>query len=239
MFRKKVSCQICNTWFHKKCTQLSGKDIKLIGFNKFNSLYQPCFRKHVPFSHVNGSRANNKNLHNEHYNNSKTDFYNNCDSIEMPFDDSDHHTFINSKYYDINELNALNNRANYFGILHLNITFLNKHIYSLSNVLSMMKFNFPIIGLSEHKIRSNSLINNISLPGHTFSYDETKSTHGGTGFYINDKFSCIKRNDLNISLDNNLESTFIEVNLPKKRILSVGAFINTLICRLRILILSI
>ena len=61
-------------------------------------------------------------------------------------------------------------------------------------------------------------------------YDETKSTHGGTGFYINDKFSYVKRIDLNIYLDNNLESTFIEVNLPKKRILSVGAFINTLIC---------
>ena len=93
-----------------------------------------------------------------------------------------------------------------------------------------MKFNFPIIGLSEHKIRSNSFINNISLSGCTFCYDETKSTYGGTGFYINDKFSYIKWNDLNISLDNNLESTFVEVNLPKKRILAVCAFINTLIC---------
>ena len=36
------------------------------------------------------------------------------------------------------------------------------------------------------------------------------------GFYITDTFSYIKRYDLNISLDNNLESTFIEVNLSKK-----------------------
>ena len=107
---------------------------------------------------------------------------------------------------------------------------LNKHIDSLSDVISMMEFNFPIIGLREHKIRSNSFINKISLPGYTFCYDETKGTHGGTGFYINDKFSYVKRNELNISLDNNIESTFIEVNLPKKRILSVGAFINTLTC---------
>ena len=55
-------------------------------------------------------------------------FFNNCNSIEMPFDDNDHHTFINSKYFDNNELNALNNKANYFGILHLNIA-------SLSNIL--------------------------------------------------------------------------------------------------------
>ena len=89
---------------------------------------------------------------------SKTNFYNNCNSIEMPFDDNDHHTFINSKYYNINELNALNNKVNYFGILHLNIASLSKHIDSLSNFLSMNKFCFPIIGLCEHKIRSNSFI---------------------------------------------------------------------------------
>ena len=169
--QKKVSHQICNIWFHKKCTQLSGKDFKSICFKKKNSLCQSCFRKYVPF----GSPKNHKNV--KTYSNmniiitprsSKTNFYNNCNSIEMPFDDNDHHTFINSKYYDINELNALNNKVNYFGILHLNIASLSKHIDSLSNVLSMMKFIFPIIGLCEHKIRSNSFINKISLPGYIF-----------------------------------------------------------------------
>ena len=92
----------------------------------------------------------------------KTNFYNNCNSIEIPFDGNQHHTFINSKYYDIGEQNALNNKGNYFGILHLNITSLSKHIDSISYVLSMMKINFPIIGLCEHKIRSNSFINNSS-----------------------------------------------------------------------------
>ena len=161
----------------------------------------------------------------------KTTFYNKCNSIEMHFDNNDHRTFINSKYYNINELDALNSKANYFRICHLNIASLNKNIDSLSNVLNTMKSNFPIIGLSEHKIRSNSFINKISLPGYTFCYDETNSTYGGTSFYINDKFSYIKRNDLNISLYNNLESNFIEVNLPKKIILSVGALINTLTCQ--------
>ena len=52
----------------------------------------------------------------------------------MPFDDNDHHTFINSKYFDINELNALNNKANYFGILHLNIA-------SLSNILIVFQMS--------------------------------------------------------------------------------------------------
>ena len=54
----------------------------------------------------------------------------------MPFDDNDHHTFINSKYYNINELNALNNKANYFGILHLNIASLSKHIILIVFLMS-------------------------------------------------------------------------------------------------------
>ena len=60
MFRrkqKKVLCQICSTWFHKKCTQLSGKYFESICFKKNNSLCQSCFHKHVLF----GSPENNKN----------------------------------------------------------------------------------------------------------------------------------------------------------------------------------
>ena len=139
-------------------------------------------------------------------------------------------TLKNSKYYDFNVLNALNNNGNYSGILHINIAFLDKHIESLSNFLSMMKFNFTIIGLSENKIRSNCFINNISLPGNTSCYDKTKSRQGGTGFYINDKLSYAKCNDLHISLDNNLQSILMEVNLPRKIISSVIGFVNTLIC---------
>ena len=69
-----------------------------------------------------------------------------------------------------------------------------------------MKLNFPIIGLSEHKIGLNTPINNISLRGYDFCYDETKSTNGGTGFFINKKYSYTKLSDLNILLDKNLES---------------------------------
>ena len=137
--QKKVSCQICNTWFHKKCTQLSGKDFKSISFRKNSCLCQSCFRDYVPFE----SPKNNKNLKAYSHMNiiitprsAKTNFYNNCNSMEIPFDDNDHRTFINSKYYDINELNALNNKANYFGILHLNIASLSKHIILIVFLMS-------------------------------------------------------------------------------------------------------
>ena len=54
----------------------------------------------------------------------KNYFYNSCNSIEILFDNDDHHMFINLKYFNINELNALQTKQIYFGILHLNIAFL-------------------------------------------------------------------------------------------------------------------
>ena len=173
-----------------------------------NCYCQSCFVKNIPSSEVNESPANDQNQSRNFLaniiiipNSNKSDFYNSCNSIEVPFDDDNHHIFIDSKYFNINEINALKTKENHFGILHLNIVSLNKHIDGLSNLISLMKLNFTIIGLSEHKIGLNTLINNISLPGYAFCFDETKSTHGGTGFFINEKYLYTKRSDLNILLD--------------------------------------
>ena len=58
-------------------------------------------------------------------------------------------------------MNALKTKKKHFGILHVNIASLNKYIDGLSNLLSLMKLHFPIIGFSEHKIGLNTPINNI------------------------------------------------------------------------------
>ena len=90
--------------FIKNVLNSQEKILNKLVSKKINSLCQPCFHKDVPF----GSPKNNKNLKTYSHMNitiiprsTKTKFYNNCNSIEVPFDDSDHHTFINSKYYDI------------------------------------------------------------------------------------------------------------------------------------------
>ena len=44
-------------------------------------------------------------------NNNKSDFYNSCNSIEVPFDDDNHHILINSKYFNSNaQLMPLNQK---------------------------------------------------------------------------------------------------------------------------------
>ena len=62
-------------------------------------------------------------------------------------------TQVNSKYYDIKQLNSLKiDVPSSFGLLHVNIASLNAHIDDLKNVLARMKFNFDVIGISEHKM---------------------------------------------------------------------------------------
>ena len=44
-------------------------------------------------------------------NSNKSDFYNNCNSTEIYFDDDNHHILINSKYFNINEMNVLKTKT--------------------------------------------------------------------------------------------------------------------------------
>ena len=51
----------------------------------------------------------------------KSDFYSICNSVEVPFDDDEHHIPIHSKYFNINEFNSLKTKEKYFGILPCSI----------------------------------------------------------------------------------------------------------------------
>ena len=117
-----------------------------------------------------------------------------CDSIQNLInantDDENDELFstqVNSKYYDIKQLNSLKvDVPSSFGFLHVNIASLNAHIDDLKTVLARMKFNFDVIGISEHKIREGMTpSNNIDIAGYNeFIFDPTETTCGGTGFYI-------------------------------------------------------
>ena len=64
MFRKKqktISCQVCNTSFHKRCKQISGRDFNLVVHSSANCYCQSCFVKNVPSSEANESPTNDPN----------------------------------------------------------------------------------------------------------------------------------------------------------------------------------
>ena len=115
------------------------KNFNLVSRNGANCYCQSCFVKNVTSSGVNESPTNDQNQSRNFLiniiitpNSNKIDFYNSCNSIEVPFDDDNHHILINSKYFNINESNTLKRKENHFGILHLNIASLNKHMMVFS-----------------------------------------------------------------------------------------------------------
>ena len=109
--------------------------------------------------------------------------------------------------------------------MHTNLASIQKHCGDLKIVLSLLKTDFHIIGISEHKIHKNGSnnITNISLPGyHEFEYDPTETTHGGTGFFIKESLSFNRRDDLKFNSPGNFESTFIEIIFPNRRNIVIG-----------------
>ena len=126
-------------------------------------------------------------------------------------------------YYGLHDINNLNNDSSSLGILHTNLASLNKYHDDLEQILSLMKVDFQIIGITEHKIKELTPI--FKLAGyHEFIYTPMQTSHGGSGFYIRDSLAFKKRNDLllNSSGSGDFESTILEIVLPNKKNLIVG-----------------
>ena len=159
-------------------------------------------------------------------------FINECESIEKQIsavenDNSDElfTSTVNSNYYAMNKFNSLKiDKSSSFGFLHVNIASLNKHFDELSETLSRLKYNFDVIGISEHKITKEKLpSNNITLPGYEeFIYEPTGTTHGGAGFYIKTGLDYVVRDDLKLNTPSFFEAMFIEIILPDRKNLIVG-----------------
>ena len=83
-------------------------------------------------------------------------------------DEDEFRNNINSRYYDIDEFNTktkhdLNSSLR---IGHTNIASISKHIDDLHIPLSMLKVNFHIIGITDHKIQNKiDPIVNLDLEG--------------------------------------------------------------------------
>ena len=106
------------------------------------------------------------------------------------------------------------------GILHTNLASLYKYHDDLEQILPLMKIDFQIIGITEHKIKDLTPISNVKLAGyHEFIYTPTQTSHGGSGFYIRDSLAFKRRNDLLLNPlgTGDFESTFLEIVIPTIR----------------------
>ena len=224
-----LSCQLCNTSYHKKCVNFSKREYINCSKQKSRFVCNFCLESFpffslsdIDFKVVNFGLNYDFTIDTTPFPSlSEQKFFESCNNINVPLDNEDHPVSINSRYYDIDEFSKLDFKENDFGILHLNIASLNKHMNDLQNFLSFFDYKFDIIGLSEHKISFNSP-SNYNLKGYNFCYNPTTSTHGGTGFFISNKLSYIKRDELSIFCAGQLESTFIEIKQDKGKNIMCG-----------------
>ena len=137
---------------------------------------------------------------------------------------------VNSKYHDIKSLNSLDvDTPSSFGVFHVNIASLDRHIDDLKELIAECKHKFNVIGISEHKIKIDKdkniklPSNNIDITGYDpFIFEPTETTHGGTGFYIKQNTDYVERPDLKFVSPSDHESMFIEIIFPNRKNLIVG-----------------
>ena len=100
---------------------------------------------------------------------------------------SDPENVVQSKYYDIDELQKLkiSNKENSPSLFHINSCSLNKNFEELQNLLQSTNINFDVIAITETRIPKNVVsTENIVLNNYSFEHTPTESSAGGTLPYI-------------------------------------------------------
>ena len=113
-------------------------------------------------------------------------------------------------------------------IFHMNIASLSKHKEELEAALSLLDFQFDIIGITETKILKDiTPIISPSLNGYAPESTPTESTKGGALIYIKKPLVYDRRDDLEKLMykPKELESVFVEI--AGKKIKYMAVFIVT------------
>ena len=212
---KALQCDYCDQWVHIKCNLIDKKTYDLLKQDESPWSCIKCTKNIFPFMHDDPPIKNHDHLTTKQQEIIK--------ALNQTADDPDN--LSTTKYYTPDEFYqnlSFSNRE--LLMLHLNIASLPFHVEDLHNFLVNMSTKPSIIGISESKLKKdNPSLINISLPDYNIEQTDTESASGGTLLYISKSLNYINRQDLNLYKSKELETTFIEVILPKReRNLIVG-----------------
>ena len=144
----------------------------------------------------------------------------NDDSVSVDFNTT------SCKYYECKDFNnSLNLKRKHLSAFHLNIASLAKHFDDLNSLLTLLKHEFSVIGISESRILKNIPPNfDMDIDGYKCFQTPTESTAGGTVLYISNRHTKHPRTDLDRIMyqSKNLESSFAEIVFPKRTNIIVG-----------------
>lgn len=122
----------------------------------------------------------------------------------------------NCTYVDCNDFqrSAVNN----FDLLHLNARSLNKNYDELVNLLTCLKHNFSVTGISETWLKPTSDINQFQIPGYSFFHVcRSDKSGGGVALYVKEEMGSKIRSDLS-GAHPHYESISVELSLSNKKL---------------------
>ena len=227
---KSIFCDQCNNWVHIECNEISITEYKDLQKEphdiKWVCLYCSILNNSVtfPFTLVSDSAFLDETDFeiSSSFNVTHPSFEIASKLTNLPnlsdYDiDENINTNLNSKYYSVQELASLEVSNKDFAIFHMNIRSLPLHYEELHALLSSLKTEFRVIGLSEIKVSTNvPLKSNVDLPGYKFYHTPSHSAAGGVGIYVKQNLAANKRDDLSVS-DVDFETIWIEIDNPQSK----------------------
>ena len=145
------------------------------------------------------------------------------DELNYNFDfNHDKNITSSSKYISENQFkNLVNNfSVDTFALLHFNIRSLNKHFDELQLLLDNNIPTFPIVGLTETWLSSDS--QSFSLNGYDLIVNNRLNRiGGGVSLYVPHCLEYTVCDDLNV-MNNYIESLFIEISIPQNKNIIIG-----------------
>ena len=205
-----ILCDLCQTWVHIKCNHLNYMDYKYLQGCNEPWYCLSCSNTLFPFGNLNNQNFLNFIGNNNAITSSETKNLNSSKILKPPpdlallfnqFNNAIPKNVIQSKYYDIDELQKLKipNKENSLSLFHINSCSLNNNFEELQNLLQSTNINFDVIAITETRIHRNvSVKQNIVLNNYSFEHTPTESSAGGTTLYRANRLSYKIRNDLKI-----------------------------------------
>ena len=119
---------------------------------------------------------------------------------------------VNSSYHTPQDLSTLDTSTNDLLLFHTNVRSLSFHFDELLSILSNLKINFDVIGVSETwNSFDNPTKTNVEIPGYSYFPSQSHTQSGGVALYVKSEFTPIPRPDLCMD-STDFESVWVEVD---------------------------
>ena len=221
-----IKCDLCNYWNHIKCDGVDPAQYETLKTcdESISHYCKLCKEEIFPF----------QSIHNENYIASVVNGIEIKEDLNLKISPSprlrtlfhdlneqNEETLIYCEYYDYSKpipMSSVKNKS----IFHMNIASLSKHKEELEAALSLLDFQFDIIGITETKIQKGvTPVISPALDGyHTPVSTPTESTKGGALIYVKQPLVYNRREDLEKIMykSKELESVFVEIGGKKNQI---------------------